>query len=153
VKSQWLNVKFDLKCLFVKYFVIIYYYTRDRSWNRVKKGNRLCWKVIMFYFLYGIAKNKTTAVTLQPWRYLIPNKPFVRPSELTFGTTKGVKLRNVITHILANQKIESFLYWWRCTHAVFNITCLPAFVRHRTSFQAFCRYFNHGTIYVEKLYS
>jgi len=57
------------------------------------------------------------------------NNPFVRPSRLMLGSTKGGNLPNVTTHnvIWANQKTESFVYRWLLAHAMFDVTCFPAF--------------------------
>jgi len=42
----------------------------------------------------------------------------------------GNYVRVVITHnvIWANQKTKTFLYRWLCSHAMFDVMCLPAFV-------------------------
>jgi len=59
-------------------------------------------------------------------------------------TTVNINKRNVITHNVnwANQKTESFVYRWLIAHALCDVTCFPAFVKLRTSFQTFCQYFN-----------
>ena len=56
--------------------------------------------------------------------------PLVGPSEMTVVSTKGGNLHNIIMYniIWANQKTESFVYHWLCGHAMFDVTCFPAFV-------------------------
>jgi len=53
--------------------------------------------------------------------YVIYNL-FVRPSDMTFGWTKGGILRYVIMHnvLWANQKTESSVYCWLRAHAMFD---------------------------------
>ena len=95
---------------------------------------------IVFYFLlqsqtgsqnletsYLLPCNLVTQWLLINWRNY---NPYVRPSEITFGPTKGRKLRNVITYVIwANQNTESFVYSCLCAHALFDVTCFPTFVR------------------------
>jgi len=51
-----------------------------------------------------------------------------QPSEMATALTKGEKLRNFIMHniIKTNQKTESFVHCWLCTHVLFDIS---AYVR------------------------
>ena len=75
------------------------------------------------------------------------NIPVVRPLGMTFGPRLSGKLRNVIMYVIwANQKTEFFVYCWLRAHAKFDVTCFPAFVVHRRSFQAFCWYLNSDSV-------
>jgi len=72
------------------------------------------------------------------------NNTLVRPSKMTFGSTKGkILCSNIKLKVIwANQKTDSF-----CIAGYANMQCLTlhAFLhllKHRTSFQAFCRYVN-----------
>jgi len=53
---------------------------------------------------------------------------------MTVALTKGGNLPNLTTYnmivvIWANQTIESFVYRWLREHAMFDVTCFPAFVK------------------------
>jgi len=55
---------------------------------------------------------------------------------------KSGNSHNVITHnvILADKKNESFMYGWLHTHAIFDVICLPAFVRASDVISSGCRH-------------
>ena len=71
------------------------------------------------------------------------NNPFVVPSVMTFGPTKGGRVHYFIW---TNQKTKSSVFLWLCPHAMFDITCFPAFVGALDLFEAFCRYINCDAI-------
>ena len=74
--------------------------------------------------------------------YWQPN--FVRPSGTMFGLIKSGKLLNIIMHnvIRANQKTDFLVFCWLCAHAMFDVTCFPAFVKQRMLFQTIWQYIN-----------
>ena len=64
--------------------------------------------------------------------------PFVRSSELTFGSMKDKKLRT--TSFGPIRRLNS--YHWLCTHAMFDEHAFPHLSKYQTLFQTFCQYFN-----------
>ena len=79
-------------------------------------------------WLQYMCHTDTSLCVFGNWRI---DNAYVRPSEMTFGSTKWWKLLNAIMYnvILGNQKTESFVFRWLLAHAMFDTTCFSAFVK------------------------
>ena len=102
--KYWFRQKQVIKNLFFIYQTRHFFV---RSWNEITA-------VFCYEFYYLIA------IVVSTIRYVI-----------SYGPTKGGKLRNVITHdfIWVNQKTESSVYHWLRAQAMFDVTPLPRICR------------------------
>ena len=75
-----------------------------------------CCSGCLFVYGYGALKHDLSTLFVILFRFLKCriDSPFVGPSKMMFGLTKGGKLRKVTTHnaLLANQTMALFVVRW-----------------------------------------